>query len=325
MFDPVDAEHDDVVDLRGTVWLDRKDLNLRSLDFDYTNLEKVKGGAGGSITFQLMPTGVPMIIRWMIHSPVITTESEMTAAGVRRSLPPRPARNTFRVLAFQETGGEVRHARWSDGATWTPRQPAVTGLIADQHGLLLGGIRAWLVFGTDTAVTDSVGAFRIPRPMGGGYTLVAADSGMAAAGINQTLPKRVVVGDELYPTTDVDVDVIRLYSRADALRAACGQGSYVPGRGVAVLRIVDTTGALVAGAHVDVETIQTIVAGDTLARPVHRSGEAGPDGRFIVCGAALDQPMAFRVSYHDWHGEKGIVKWPQDLQTLTIVLHQGQP
>ena len=324
-FDPVDAEREDVVDLRGTVWLDRKDLNLRTLDFEYTNLEKVKGGSGGSITFQLMPTGVPMIVRWMIHSPVIATEAEVNAAGVRRRLPPRPARNGFRVIAYQETGAEVRHAKWSDGTEWTPRQPAVTGLIADRRGLLLGGIRVWMFFGTDTVVTDSIGAFRLPRPLGGGYTLVAADSGMAAAGINQTLPKYVVVGDERYPTTDIDVDVLRLFPRADALRAACGEGNYVPGRGVVVVRVVDTTGTSVAGAHVDVETMQKIVAGDTVARPIHRSGDAGPDGRFIVCAAALDQPMTLRASYRDARGEKTLLKWTDELEALTITLRQGRP
>jgi hypothetical protein len=71
--------------------------------------------------------------------------------------------------------------------------------------------------------------------------------------------------------------------------------------------------------------MQTIVAGDTLTRPIHRSGDAGPDGRFIICGAALDQPMAFRASYRDARGARTIVKWTDELEVITITLHQGQP
>ena len=324
-FDPVDAEHDDVVDVRGVIWLDRKDLNLRTLDFEYTNVEKVKGGSGGSITFQLMPTGVPMIVRWMIHSPVMATESELTATGVRRSLPPRPARTRYRVLGYQETGAQVRRVTWSDGSTWTPRLPAVIGLIADQHGRLLPDIRVWLYGVSDVAITDSVGAFRFPRPFGGVYTLVAADSTLAAGGINQTLPTRILVGEDPYPTTDIDVDVVRLYPRADALRGACPAGRYVPGQGVAIVRVVDSSGTAVPGARVDVETLQNVVAGDTIARPVHRTGEAGPDGRFLVCGAALDQPMTFRASHDDAHGERGIPKWTDDVVVLTLTIRPGHP
>ena len=325
-FDPFEAEHDDVVDVRGTVWLDRKDLNLRTLDFEYTNVERVKGGSGGNITFELMPSGVPMIVRWMIHSPLIATESEMNAAGVRRSLPPRPSRTGFRVLGYQETGGAVRWAIWPGGLAWTPRQPAVTGLIVDRQGVAQRGIRAWLRFGADTAVSDSLGVFRIPRPLlAGTYTLVAGDSGMAAAGINQTVPERIAVSDDLYPTADVEADVLRLYSRPEALRAACGEGSYAKGLGVAMVRVVDSTGSYVIGAQVDVETTQKVVAGDTLVRPVHRSGVSGLDGQFIVCGAALDQPMTFRASFHDFRGEATIAKWTDEVMALPITIRPGRP
>src|ERR1041384_2350162 len=79
-FDPVEAEREDVVDLRGTVGLDRKNLGLSTLHFEDTKGERVKGGSGGYITFQLMPSGVPMIVRWMIHSPVIATDADVNAS-----------------------------------------------------------------------------------------------------------------------------------------------------------------------------------------------------------------------------------------------------
>lgn len=321
-FDPIDAERDTVVDIRGTVWLDRKDLNLRTLDFDYTNLERVKSGAGGNITFQLMPSGVPMIVKWMIHSPEIATDVELTASGVRRAPLPRPARTSYRVLGYIETGAHVRQVAWADGTRWAPRLPAVTGFVVDSHGRRIAGARVWMYGIQDTALTDTLGEFRMARPVPGIYALVASDSTLAAAGINESVPKRVVVGEERYATTDVNVDVVQIHPRAEALKAACPDGRYAPGQGVAIVRVVTDSGFPARGAHIDVESLQNIVVGDTIARPVHRAGEVGPDGRFIVCGAALDQPMGFRASLGDALGDAGIARWSDDVMVVTIPIRR---
>jgi hypothetical protein len=325
-FDPVEAERDSLVDVRGVVWLDQANLNLRTLDFVYTNLEKVKDGSGGSITFELTPNGVPMIVRWTIHTPIIATENQLSASGVRRSLLPRPVRTAFRVLGYQETGGDVRRVTWSDGPAWKPHTVAITGLVVDLHGRVVPGATVWLSGVPDTVVTDSTGLFRFPRPVISGlYFLMAADSVLASVGFNQTVPRSIVVTDDRSPTRDIDLDVLKMFPRADALRAACPSGKYVPGQGVAIVKVVDTTAVAVAGARVDVETIQNVIVGDTIAKPVRRSGETGRDGRFMVCGAALDQPMRFRASVGDGRGEAGIATWTNDVVVLTVVLRRGAP
>jgi hypothetical protein len=177
----------------------------------------------------------------------------------------------------------------------------------------------------DTAVTDSIGVFRLPRPMGGGlFSVVAADSVLAAGGINQSPPRNIVVSDERNPTRDLDLDVLKMYPRADALRAACPGGKYAPGQGVAIVHVVDTLGLGANGVRVDVETVQQVVVGDTLTRAVRRSGEASFDGGFMVCGAALDHPMTFRASRGDEHGEATITQWIGDVMVLTITLRGGK-
>ncbi len=326
-FEPVDPERDSLVDIHGTLWLDAKTLDLRTLDFEYTNVERVRDGIGGNVFFQLMPTGVPMVVRWTIHSPIIATdESGVSPEGVRHSLPPRPQRSRFRVLGYQLLGAEARGVSWSDGTTWAPRLSSIQGVVADLHGQVIEGARVWLSGLPDTVVTDSMGVFRLPRPMGGGlFTLFAADSILAAGGINQTPAKAVRVSDDRSPTSDIDADVVRMYPRADALRAVCPGGKYIAGMGVAIGLVVDTTGAHVTGAHVELETLQQVVAGDTLARSVRRSGETGADGSFVVCGAALDQPMMFRASHHGARGEGGIARWTSDIMVVPIVLRVGAP
>jgi hypothetical protein len=71
-------------------------------------------------------------------------------------------------------------------------------------------------------------------------------------------------------------------------------------------------------------TQQAVVVGDTLLRAVHRSLEVGYTG-VMVCGAALDQPMAFHATLGDTHGDAAITRWVQDVMALTIHLHRGAP
>jgi hypothetical protein len=326
-FDPVTAEPDSLVEIRGTVWLNAKTLDLRTVDFDYTNLEPVKDGSSGSITFQSMPSGVPMIVRWTIHSPIIATDESEMSSGIRRSLPPRPERRRFRVLGYQVLGAEARQVTWPDGSTWQPRLASVTGLIVDLHGRVVPGARVWLNAMGDTVVTDTAGVFRLPRPtIGGFFSVVAADSTLAAGGLNQTPPRAFSVPDDRSVTRDISVDVLKMYPRADALRAACPNNNYVAGQGVAIVRVIDTAGVPAVGARVDMETMRAVVVGDTIVRPVHRTGLAvGYTGAILVCGASLQQPMWFRAFRGELHGEAAITHWTEDVMVLTIRLHSGAP
>jgi hypothetical protein len=223
-------------------------------------------------------------------------------------------------------GAEAREVTWPDGASWYPRVPSVTGLIVDLRGRVVPGARVWMTGLPDTVVTDSMGVFRLPRPMGGGlFRVVAADSVLAAASINQTPPYTLSVSDDRNPSTDIDVDVLKMYPRTDALSAICPDGNYRPGTGVAVVRATDSSGVTARDGHVEMETLQRVVVGDTVLRVVHRSGEVGSRGSFVVCGASLDQPMKFLITRRAERGEGRIEHWTGEVMVLTIVLHPGAP
>jgi hypothetical protein len=325
-FEPVTPERDSLVEIRGTVWLNAKTLDLRTVDFEYTNLEPVKGGSGGSITFQSMPSGVPMIVRWTIHSAIIATDETEMSTGIRRSLPPRRDRRRYRVLGYQVLGAEARQITWPDGAVWRPRLASVTGLVVDLRGRVVPGARVWLAGLGDTVVTDSMGVFRVPRPqIGGVFNIMAADSNLATGGINQTVPRVFPVSDDRSETSDIDIDILKMYPRADALKAACANNKYVEGEGVAILRVLDTAGVPARGARVDLETLQAVVVGDTLTRPVHRSLQVSYTGGVIVCGASLQQPIAFHVTLGKEHGDAAITRWTENVMVVTLSLHTGAP
>jgi hypothetical protein len=61
-----------IPDIAGVLWLDRRTAVLRRLEFTYTNLEAwvPRGPAGGSIDYDVLPTGAWVIRQWMLRAPV---------------------------------------------------------------------------------------------------------------------------------------------------------------------------------------------------------------------------------------------------------------
>jgi hypothetical protein len=69
-------------DIAGVLWLDQQTAALRRLEFAYTNLEPwvPRGPAGGSIHFDILPTGAWVISRWLLRAPV----PQVVASGAAR-------------------------------------------------------------------------------------------------------------------------------------------------------------------------------------------------------------------------------------------------
>lgn len=94
-----------IVDIEGTLWLDRTSSELRQLEFRYTNLPEdyahVK--AGGSVEFLRLSTGRWLVSRWQLRMPRTTRQI------VPHYTPTLGARDEYQtvVLGLQLTGGEV--------------------------------------------------------------------------------------------------------------------------------------------------------------------------------------------------------------------------
>src|SRR5262249_6077488 len=147
-----------------TVWIDRRKPTLRSVDFEYTRIEPEARGAGGQLVFQLMPTGTPIIVRWVIHFPIFVVEESRDRSGVRRRPPPRERRSDVRVTAYHETGGEIGAIDWPDGMKWRGTMPRLIGTVVDTAGRATGGasvfITGWQT--RDTVVARPDGHFVSP-------------------------------------------------------------------------------------------------------------------------------------------------------------------
>ncbi len=98
-----------VVGIRGTLWLDRRSAELRTLQFDYVNLPNVLRNprAGGSVGFLRLPSGAWLVNEWSIRMPRVS-EAEIPSRGAGRV---RIQQRVQRVSALAVTGGEVREIR----------------------------------------------------------------------------------------------------------------------------------------------------------------------------------------------------------------------
>jgi hypothetical protein len=69
------------VDIRGTLWIDRRTKELQYLEFSYDRLtvNAPRESAGGEMYFARLPTGMWIITSWTINAPVVI---------VNRRLPP---------------------------------------------------------------------------------------------------------------------------------------------------------------------------------------------------------------------------------------------
>lgn len=107
----------DVVDIEGTLWLDRESAELRRLEYRYSNLPREirDAPAGGDVQFLRLPTGVWLVERWEIRMPRLTeTEEPVFRGGVQVG-----TTRSSRLRSMEVAGGAVREIRGDRGLLFT--------------------------------------------------------------------------------------------------------------------------------------------------------------------------------------------------------------
>lgn len=311
-FDPIESDgRDTLVDIKGVLWVDRALRGLRSLDFEYTGLERLARGSGGQLIFRVMPNGAPMIQRWSIHSMILATDIEQDGAGFVRRMPPRPERNNVRLLGYQETGGEVGFAEWRNGLTWRGPYPQVRGVVVDSTKRPVSG--AWVRLESrtfdDSLVTDSSGRFNFPPLLPGVYRLYVADSLLAAYGIATAFPRQIVLGPE-----DTEM-LLSLRSLSEMLRSACPRGeSYAPGMAVILGRVVGADGEPATDVRVDASWR------GASSTDVKRGASTNDDGHFVICGAELHREVDLSTGTRRQSASIHLDALKSDVTAVTLVL-----
>ena len=285
------------------------------IEFRYTNLEREGRDSGGEVDFALMPNGISMIERWQIRSVVVVMDVPVTTTNLARREVPRRERSNARVLAYQHIGGEIAAAVWPDGKHWEGNLPSIQGTVIDADSVPVANAVVWTLDRRDTVRTDAAGRFKFPPVEPGLYRVVATDSALAIEGISRSLPEPAVV----LASQSADVTVL-LHSRAEVFPTVCPSKSYRPGSGVLFARVVDSLGAAVPDAQIEIETM---TPGDTTAKArvgQTRIGVTGEDGRFVICGADRSRRLVIRA----FKGASGvgmaIDRWGDEVLSLSLTL-----
>ena len=316
-FEPVrEGDRDTLVDVRGVLWLDRKSPALKVLEFWYTGLEPEARNSGGEITFRMMPNGAPMIERWTIRTVTLAMDANEHSDGLRRLQPPRELRRNMRRTGMREVGGEVASVYWPDGSKWHGLLPHISGVLVDSAGMPVAGARVWVMKTGDTVTTGADGGFSLPPLLPGLYAVLAADSALAESGLSRTAHNWVFVDRE----HDADIRLL-FHSRAEILQQLCAAQTYHEGTGVVMGRVVNAGGLPIANARIDVW--RRIKSNTVELFHQESGGHAGDDGRFIICGTPLDQPLRIRA-WGAVASSEVFIEWKDDVFVATLVVRERE-
>lgn len=144
-----------VSDVKGTLWLDERTMELSHLEFRYTNVDlpEESRDVGGRIEFSKLPNGGWIVSRWHIRMPMV---HPITFA---------PAKS--RLRGYREAAGEAALA----GQPAAPSGvTSVVGTVYDSvAGAPLGGVVVSIQAGAFADTSDASGRFQIVSPGVGDY------------------------------------------------------------------------------------------------------------------------------------------------------------
>ncbi|HEY9230293.1 MAG TPA: carboxypeptidase-like regulatory domain-containing protein [Gemmatimonadaceae bacterium] len=165
------------VDIDGALWIDTVARTLRDIEFRYTGLDGriLAFEPGGQLSFAEMPNGLVLIDRWMLRLVATHVETIPGGLGIQRI-----------ALSLHETGGELAHARWSDGTVWNATLGKLDLLMLTRDGRVAPGLTVALPGTPYRATSDAAGRLLIADLVPGPYSLVVEDSSLRA--IDLTIP-----------------------------------------------------------------------------------------------------------------------------------------
>jgi hypothetical protein len=285
------ARQTNLVDIRGVLWLDSLNAELRYIEFNYTNLNSLvpTDKVGGRVEFQRMLSGAWIVRRWWIRVPSITTVPTPVAFGTGRR---RTNLGTFQVpklIGFRETGGEVLDAlTLSDADRGKARAPlgaALGGVLWDSTAARpLAGAKVYLSGTPHSAVTDSAGRFRFDD-IGEGNFFVAVAHALLDSLMYHPAARaaRVRAGEPAVVNIDIP-------SMATLLRNACP--ALTDSTGVIIGSVTEPrSGVKLGGARVAVSWQRT-----PQAPPEEVTANADEKGMYRLCGVPVGQPLELRAS-----------------------------
>jgi hypothetical protein len=224
-----------IPDIAGEVVLRQDPLELRRVTYRYTGLSRneLRARPGGSLEFQAMPNGIPMMHRYEIRA--------VSAARISSNLgfpgEGRP-RSTGAMVIPWESGSLIERFEVAGFPPFQVTFGDVTGRISGRSRTL-DGFRVDLADSPYRASTNDAGEFRITSVLPGEYVFQLRDTVYGSFGVVRTVRKRIQVGAG--PTK---VDGLDLPDLDDLIDRACRedgphnpQFADVQGQGIVLARV----------------------------------------------------------------------------------------
>jgi len=291
-FTPVPNRPDSIVDIQGTIWLDRATPALRSFDFQYTSIEPAAARlpTGGHIEFRSVPNGVSFVERWALRLAILGPGPRPSGAPLRRN---RADRDDLVAKEVQETGGQVINAGWLDGTIWRDSTTGLRGTITERGtGKPIANAIVKVLATSDTLVTDDHGTFELWPMVPGKYMIEVVDTSLAMFSAPRVDSRSVEVTRGRIADFRASVlgasDVIgRLCKEKPERLTTTFAGRVVlpkdapPGR-----RDIEVTWQADFGGYIGI-----YVTTETARREM----QLDDGGRFSVCGVSIDRPVKLKL------------------------------
>ena len=279
-FEPIPGRK--LPDIKGTLWLDAKTAELRTVDFEYTWLpnEQRLGDFGGTVSFFRMPGGRWIVRAWRIRMPEFGHERTVTRwDGSKISL----GRSTRpQLVGISEEGGTVPLDVLLNQAGRLHGRVRMAG---DNEERPLAGVTVALNGTADSTVTASDGTFELSFVQPGSYTLVLRHAALDSLGVEH-IGRSVDVDPGRSPPLDI---LFPAYQ--DLAQRMCGAQIDFERMSVIRFMVVDAaTGAPLANTP----AILSRVPLDAVGRPVADSASSwdvtlDKRGGFLGCGMRADE------------------------------------
>ena len=302
---------DSISDIAGVLWMDRSPLALKSLEFEYRNVDPIviDARSGGRLDFETLANGVPVIRYWHVRSPRLAYRPVRQIRGL-------PALRTGipMILARHETGGLIASGILADGTAWSAPLATLAGRVMNSHtGEPVPNARVALDSTDYATSSDSAGQFAFEGVLPGPYVARVRDS----VAILEPIPDSTgaLRSDSL---------VQQVVTRIATLQVDAGLGSVTPfdvalpwrapvggcagiqesePRFIMMGSVVTPDSVALATAKVRMAWADT-ARGTTAETIIDAMTDAG--GRFVICGIPAGRKLAARVMlpggamYHGW-------------------------
>jgi hypothetical protein len=300
----------DVSDVQGTLWLDRRTFELTRLEWSYTNIEPAAdaAGAGGHLTFGVLPSGGWVVTEWNLRMPVVVERTSATASSVGGLGNVRMRQQRDRVVrVVEEVGGLVVSVREEGREVWaTPANVRMLRLIdAESHTPLVGSL-VELRGTTQRSVSDSGGYVALPYVLTGRYSAEIVIPSLVTSAV-------AYHADVNVQADGVEPPEIQVPARSVILNLAC-EGQYSDtDRGIVVGSIIASDGwspthpvRVRATARGEMRGIGSRGAASTVRAVWTRTDGLG---RFRLCGLPWDEEVVVQAPEETGRpGERVVVR-----------------